>query len=288
MQKNDIILLRIHENSVFTFNENRCLQLIWLNKGKVKLKLDWKEYPLQNGEIYMLLPNANIEMETYRNSEVIFLSFPVEMVKLESQAFAIDVFKLFVNHNQKNKNLVTPTVFHQIQHLSELMFQEKESAQYSLEIPQYSLEILWSYLKIILLQLIRDDNHSLRITDKNIERLEQIFTLISEYAVREKKVDFYAQKMNLSSKRLNQILQSLTGKNLSYYLQEQLILEAKRLLIKGKLSVNEIAYQLGYEDRAYFSRFLKKWTGIPPSNYKQMYFKNNQEILIKKRGGVID
>lgn len=275
MQKNDIIVQRIHENSVFTFNEDRCLQLIWLNKGKVKLKLDWKEYPLQNGEIYMLLPNANIEMETEPDSEIIFLSFPVEMVKLESQAFAIDVFKLFVNHNQKNKNLVTPTVFHQIQHLSELMFQEKESAQ-------YSLEILWSYLKIILLQLIRDDDHSIRIPDKNIERLEQIFTLISEYAVQEKKVDFYAQKMNLSSKRLNQILQSLTGKNLSYYLQEQLILEAKRLLIKGKLSVNEIAYQLGYEDRAYFSRFFKKWTGIPPSNYKQMYFKNNQEILIKK------
>lgn len=275
MQKNDIIVQRIHENSVFTFNEDRCLQLIWLNKGKVKLKLDWKEYPLQNGEIYMLLPNANIEMETYSDSEIIFLSFPVEMVKLESQAFAIDVFKLFVNHNQKNKNLVTPAVFHQIQHLSELMFQEKESAQ-------YSIEILWSYLKIILLQLIRDDDHSIRIPDKNIERLEQIFTLISEYAVQEKKVDFYAQKMNLSSKRLNQILQSLTGKNLSYYLQEQLILEAKRLLIKGKLSVNEIAYQLGYEDRAYFSRFFKKWTGIPPSNYKQMYFKNNQEILIKK------
>lgn len=275
MRKNDIIIQRIHENSVFTFNEDRCLQLIWLNKGKVKLKLDWKEYPLQNGEIYMLLPNANIEMETYRDSEIIFLSFPVEMVKLESQAFAIDVFKLFVNHNQKTQNLVTPAVFHQIQHLSELMFQEKEFAQ-------FSIEILWSYLKIILLQLIRDDDHSLRITDKNIERLEQIFTLISEYAVREKKVDFYAQKMNLSSKRLNQILQSLTGKNLSYYLQEQLILEAKRLLIKGKLSVNEIAYQLGYEDRAYFSRFFKKWTGIPPSNYKQMYFKNNQEILIKK------
>ncbi|WP_298740716.1 AraC family transcriptional regulator [uncultured Chitinophaga sp.] len=79
----------------------------------------------------------------------------------------------------------------------------------------------------------------------------------------------YAGKLNLSLSYLNETVKANTGFPVSYWIQQETMLEARRLLYYSKISVKEIAYQLGYEDPTYFSRVFKKVVGLSPGDYRR-------------------
>jgi AraC-like DNA-binding protein len=81
----------------------------------------------------------------------------------------------------------------------------------------------------------------------------------------------YAAELHLSASYLNEAVKETTGFNVSYWIQQQIVLEAKRLLYYSQSSVKEVAHQLGYEDHAYFSRFFKKAVGRTPGEFRGLY-----------------
>lgn len=102
----------------------------------------------------------------------------------------------------------------------------------------------------------------------NEKRIYRFLLLLEDYYDTEKGVDFYADKLNLSAKRLNQILKQKTGKTINQILQERTLTEAKHLLFMGKMSIKEVAFTLGYQDASYFSRFFKKMTKLSPEEFR--------------------
>ena len=270
-----IRIYKTRGKQILKFHEVGFFKLIWLEKGVLNLILDLKEKIISDSSLLMILPDTELELETEADTEVMVICFAISIIKIDGRDFAVEIFKMFVSYIDGQQAEISTKTFHKIKQLISSLFEEYES-----ENP--SFEIAWSYLKIVLLSLIRETGSRVSIPDKNIERFHGFFTFLNKYAKKEKQVKFYADKLNISTKRLNQILQSLTHKSASYFIQEHLIMEAKRDLIKGELSVNEIAYNLGFEDRAYFSRFFKRWTGIPPSEFKEAYFQKNNEKLFKE------
>jgi len=81
----------------------------------------------------------------------------------------------------------------------------------------------------------------------------------------------YARMLNLSLPYLNETVKNTTGFPVSYWIQQEVLLEAKRLLYYTSLSVKEIAYQLGYEDHAYFSRLFRKQVQCTPLDFRNRY-----------------
>lgn len=81
----------------------------------------------------------------------------------------------------------------------------------------------------------------------------------------------YAAELNISPSYLNEAVKATTGFSASYWIQQEVVLEAKRLLYHSDCSVKEIAYELGYEDSPYFSRLFKKAVGLTPGAFRQRY-----------------
>ncbi len=79
----------------------------------------------------------------------------------------------------------------------------------------------------------------------------------------------YAGELNISSVHLNRICRSSVGKPALHVVHEFLILEAEKFLKHTDLNISEIAYQLNFEDPAYFSRFFKKYTGVSPKKFRE-------------------
>lgn len=91
--------------------------------------------------------------------------------------------------------------------------------------------------------------------------------LLAEHLAHQKSPAAYASMLNISEVYLNEAVKSATGLSVGAYIRSRIIVEAKRLFAYTSLSSKEIAYSLGYDDYAYFSRFFKKYAGVPPSVY---------------------
>ena len=81
----------------------------------------------------------------------------------------------------------------------------------------------------------------------------------------------YAEKLNVSVSYLNEALKKLTGLPVSYWIMQEVMLEAKRLLYYSQLNVKEIAHELGYEDHTYFQRLFKQHMNITPLAFRARY-----------------
>jgi len=84
-------------------------------------------------------------------------------------------------------------------------------------------------------------------------------------------VQFFAEKLNLSSNYLSDMLRVLTGQSTQQHIHNKLIEKAKEALSTTNLSVSEIAYQLGFEHPQSFSKLFKLKTNVSPLEYRASF-----------------
>jgi AraC family transcriptional activator of pobA len=78
----------------------------------------------------------------------------------------------------------------------------------------------------------------------------------------------YASALNVSQSRLRSACLSVTEQSPMQLVHARILLEAKRQLLYTSLSVSEIAYALGFDDPAYFTRFFSQRTGMSPRAFR--------------------
>ncbi len=131
--------------------------------------------------------------------------------------------------------------------------------------------VIGAYLKILFVLLGRSAHHT-RPTeqkfDAKIKLYEDFQRLLEEHFMDHWAVNQYASEISLTSGRLNRLCQRYAGQNAMQIIHGRVVTEAKRKLIYADLSMNEIAYELGFKDPAYFSRFFTKHCNEPPGKYK--------------------
>lgn len=81
----------------------------------------------------------------------------------------------------------------------------------------------------------------------------------------------YAEILNVSTAYLNDSIKGNTGFSLTYWIQQEIFIEAKRLLFYTDNSIKEIAYELGFHDHRYFSRLFHKTTAESPTSFRKRY-----------------
>jgi AraC-like DNA-binding protein len=81
-------------------------------------------------------------------------------------------------------------------------------------------------------------------------------------------VTYMAEKLNVSSRYLSDLLKQETGKTALELIHLYLISEAKNLLMEGEMNISEISFSLGFENPTYFSRLFKKEAGVSPNKFR--------------------
>ncbi|MBN8675595.1 MAG: helix-turn-helix domain-containing protein [Chitinophagales bacterium] len=132
-------------------------------------------------------------------------------------------------------------------------------------------EAIRADLDILLIELIRRHCKigSTTTVSYTQEKLDEFLELVNTHLATHKQVSQYAAMMNLTPYQLNAISKTSLGKTCSQVITEHIILESKRYLLATTNQVNQIAWQLGYEDVSYFIRFFKKQTGYSPEQFRQ-------------------
>jgi AraC family transcriptional activator of pobA len=81
-------------------------------------------------------------------------------------------------------------------------------------------------------------------------------------------VSQYAQELGVTEARLRRACLAITTRTPVELIQRRVLLEAKRLLRYTSMPVNQVAYHLGFDDPAYFSRFFTRGTGDAPRRFR--------------------
>lgn len=79
----------------------------------------------------------------------------------------------------------------------------------------------------------------------------------------------YAYLLSISYKHLNSISKKYTNKTAKAFIDDFVILEAKRFLCSTSLSIKEIAFKCGFDEQTNFQKYFKKITNETPLNFRQ-------------------
>jgi AraC family transcriptional activator of pobA len=133
-------------------------------------------------------------------------------------------------------------------------------------------DVLISFLKIFLIEASRVKMEQRRGEEvppaKTPLTLENLKNAIESHYKTLHSPGDYGELLHISTKALNKASKAHFNKTVTDLIAERLIIEAKRELYLTSKSVKEIAFELGYEDEFYFSRYFKKKVGVSPQIFR--------------------
>ena len=100
------------------------------------------------------------------------------------------------------------------------------------------------------------------------EYFRQFTELLGEHYKHERSVGFYARQLCITPKYLTTLIKRISGKSVSEWIDNYVILEAKTLLKYSNMSVQEIAHYLNFPNQSFFGSYFKRNAGMSPSQYK--------------------
>ncbi|MGI4022116.1 MAG: helix-turn-helix domain-containing protein [Janthinobacterium lividum] len=246
-------------------------EILWLKNENALHTLKDHKYALKGDWVY-LLPPYRVHQLNKAGKNGVLISFKRDFLEDDIKEFSLDVFKMFNVQGEYSCLHLSAEIAASLQPIYTLLETEYQKTD-------SSFVILKALLKVFLLNLIRIKEQEFTDQDINQKRVYELMLLLETHYQQERNVGFYADKLGISSKRLNQILKEKLDKTAMQLIHDRIVMEAKRQIIHSKNTIKEIAYQLGFTDRPYFSRFFKNHTGLTPEDFQKQAKKHIEENL---------
>jgi AraC-like DNA-binding protein len=261
-------IFSFEDNSYFDhILRNNYYSLIWVREGSGSVKADFSSFDFEGNTLLAFSP---------------YQPFMISAGSLRGWAIQFHP-DFFCIHKHQAEVACNGVLFNNVYDPPFVVVDEKAAITFSglieqmkTEIKQPALaqsELLVSYLKILLITASRLKNTSVSDVPSAQPREPFILQTLKEAIesnYREVRAPSdYAALLNISLKALAKITKSHFNKTLTDLISERVVIEAKRELYLTNKTVKEIAFELGYPDEHYFSRFFKTNTAISPQLYRE-------------------
>jgi YesN/AraC family two-component response regulator len=240
-----------------------------VKKGTGKVKADFSEYEFRENTIFAFAPYQPFLFEAAEGMEGLALHFHPDFFCIHKHHQEVACNGVLFN------NIYSPpfvTLDEQAMNNLEVILDQIKLEMQNAALAQY--EVLVSYLKIILITASRlktrqqdEYNKSIR-GEKEPFILQNLKNFIEQHYKTKHSASEYADLLFISPKSLGKIIKTHFNKTLTDLISERIIIEAKRELYLTNKTIKEIAYELGYEDEYYFSRFFKNNVEVSPQLYR--------------------
>ena len=99
--------------------------------------------------------------------------------------------------------------------------------------------------------------------------LDKFLHLVQMYHKKERGLEFYAEKLELSPKHLSKVIKETSDKSANDLIDEHVVLEAKALLKSTNMTIQQISDELNFPSQSFFGKYFKRVTGMSPKEYKR-------------------
>ena len=263
--------VEFEDNSFFDhIQRNNYFSLILVTHGNGKLKADFTDYNFEENSLFAFSPHQPYMFTTDTALKGVAIYFHPEF------------FCIYKHHKEVSCNGVLYNNIYQPPFVTvdessgatfKMLAEQIKAEMQKPELAQH--ELLVSYLKIFLINAARLKTQQQPAAAESVKDNKEPFILQklkdaieANFKTKHSPAD-YAEMLYISPKALAKITKSHFNKTLSSLINERIIIEAKRELYLTDKTVKEIAWELGYEDEYYFSRFFKVNADISPQLYRE-------------------
>lgn len=240
-------------------------EILLVTKGRAEHTVDMDTYWIEERSLCLIAKGQVHDYHAFEGYEIWALFFLEDILPEHLTGLILALFSLQAQHHFR----LTKEEFARLKLLMQEMNRliEKDTDSYAKD------ELLQHYLSSMLLHIERIRHRAYVLQrDKKLEfyELTQSFlALLETHAKEQHGVHFYADVLKVSPRKLSEVTQDVLGKRSKLIIEEHLNLEAKRMLRFTALTAQEIAYDLGFDDPSYFTRFFKKYNAVAPSVFRK-------------------
>lgn len=246
--------------------KSQMYEWIWIKKGQGIVWLDERKSELKANSIYCICPGQYRKVWLNEEAEGYYMSVAPEFISL-SDGYRYSAF--FAKQNWNIRTLTSVAPCHSLQYELEVVISKiKWELQNQFE---KKVELLKGLLNVFLIYFTRNLNEQEEVNNntREAELVSGFLELVKKHFIQKKLVSNYASELFVTPNYLNRTVKKLTGYTASHHIQQQIITEAKRKAVYTSTSMKKIAYDLGFDNLAHFSKFFKNNCGMSFTDFKK-------------------
>lgn len=246
---------------------NPFIKVLLLPAG-YSLKVDFQQYHTDSLTLFFINSNQYFQLDNCGDEDGYFMFYNRDFYCVQIHDAEVACDGLLFNNIYNMPMVVLPESEKvEIELIGKRIHEELRLDDVSQE------EMIRVYLKLLIIRATRIwKKQQLEIVSDSPNDIDffRNFSRLVEIHYKEKhSVADYADLLNVAPKTLTHRFKRLNLSQPNEIIKDRIILEAKRLLIYTSLTAKEIAYQLGYEDPAYFNRTFVQKVGSTTSDFRK-------------------
>jgi len=249
-----------------TPHQHNSFELVWVQTGSGHYFVDNEQHEVGVDEVYCLTPGQLHQFRPGKDVRGYVLTFNQEFLMMPQENTAL-IFHSNSFHKLSGTTVITLSDEVRMEMTDLVVKMQKEFDNYYLlraEILRGLLNVFMIYLtrqyKPVVTNVVRTGNRAL---------VNKFFSLLEQKYMEYKLVAEYADELSVTPNHLNEMVKKVSGFPASHHIRQRVVLEAKRQATYSGFSMKEIAYNLGFDDIAHFSKFFKNFSGRSFTDYKK-------------------
>lgn len=189
------------------------------------------------------------------------------VLRFKSEFIPEITFQLYASyHNHAMLKLPNDYCFQRMNTLCQLIQEEMKQETPDLSVVRHLLTALFITIDS---EKNKTTPGEFQISPTQNTTLQNFLKILEENYHRPVGVDFYAEKLFMSARNLNLITKNILQLTVSEIIETRKLTEAKNLLTYSDKHISEIGFELGFNEKAYFTNVFKKRTGQTPSEFRE-------------------
>ncbi|WP_133177737.1 AraC family transcriptional regulator [Chitinophaga parva] len=243
-----------------------CFMVLWVRQGSGVYQIDMNRYEIKADTVYFLAPGQIDVLQASEDLDGYVISFSNEFLNLYENNFDL-LFNTGLYYTLPYSPFIKvqgEDMVAELEHMVLKMIKEYRGGH------RLRAEVLRGNLKLFLIYLIRqDENAAYSYPTKKFELVKRFLQLLEKDFATKKLVTDYADELAVTPSYLNIIVKKVSGFPASFHIQQRIIMEAKRQAFYADMTMKEIAYDLGFDDIAHFSKYFKNVAGTSFTDFKK-------------------
>jgi AraC family transcriptional regulator, transcriptional activator of pobA len=240
-------------------------QIVWITQGSGYFSIDLEQYRIEDNSAFTIPPGRFHQIMAEGRLSGFVFTFNIDFLHLTIESPGQPLFKEICSDLKRVKMYSLPGGDHSLQSLLAGITREFEA--YNI----FWLEIVSGLFKVFLIYIKRQST-SIRQEETSCPRtrlFNNFYAKLDNQFRTKKQVADYAQELSVSPNYLSEVVRKVTGYSAGYHIRQRTVQEAKRLVMYNDANMKMVAYSLGFDDLAHFSKYFKNAAGMNFTDFRK-------------------